>query len=221
MLLARFEAVQQTATKLPRVETRSGSPYDSLPTDLLLGRHDGLPASATAGEEDDRTAPEKSSGHLSVFSDVSGGELLSLTPEASATAQLQHTAISLLRSPLEELEFTRSSIDPTGTRHVRMQQVYRDVPVYGAEVILHQPTRGAATVTGRVRLTPKLAEAAPTLSADDALRLLSGDQSSKPVHPDPLVASIQARLHDAADLYYVEFEGRYRASPTSPKPRHR
>ena len=206
-LAARLRAASAVTPASRKPSRRTASPLDQLGAGLDLHAPGGPPQRAWA----DGSAAAGHGGHLSLASDIPGAALLPLDAETAAREQLAHTSMPLLRAPAEELEVTTVSTDPGGTRHVRLRQVYDGVPVYGAEVILHQPERGSATVTGRVRLSPKLASRSPELSKEEAIRLAGGSGAHRQSGTS-LVRALSAGLHEDAELYYVEHDGRYRLS---------
>src|SRR5690606_9270461 len=63
----------------------------------------------------------------------------------------------------------RVETDEAGNSHVRLEQIYQGVPVFGGEVIAH--ARGGAfdLLNGRYYPTPQLASVAPALDAGRAI----------------------------------------------------
>ncbi len=55
-----------------------------------------------------------------------------------ATEYLKAAAPAMkIKNPESEFAFKSEEIDEIGMKHIRMQQMYQDVPVYGGEVVLH------------------------------------------------------------------------------------
>ncbi len=123
----------------------------------------------------------------------------------------QLTSMSLpLKHVLQELTVAQVSTDPTGVRHVRMQQQLNGVPVYGGEVILHQPPAGVATATGRVIPTAKGLNLTPALSSADALDRMHAELSPPARYtPGSLAAQLQT-TETTPELTVYELDGRSR-----------
>src|SRR5690606_9285679 len=92
-------------------------------------------------------------------SDLKAGALLYL-------ASLQPAGIT---DPSSEFIAKRVETDEAGNSHVRLEQIYQGVPVFGGEVIAH--ARGGAfdLLNGRYYPTPQLASVAPALDAGRAI----------------------------------------------------
>lgn len=63
-----------------------------------------------------------------------------------------------------------TTTDEQGNAHIRLQQVFQGVPVYGGEVIAHTQNGGFAMLNGRYYPTPQLASVTPTLNANAAIQ---------------------------------------------------
>lgn len=134
--------------------------------------------------------------------------------EAAAQAQLGQLRAQLgLQQPEAEFVLQRYAQDDLGHTHVRMQQVYQGIPVYGAEVIVHYTGTSEVRVNGRYRPTPALAQLAPTLDADVARGLALADAGTLvPVHDIP--PAWQAILnYDQAPAELVIYHPPHTAQP--------
>lgn len=89
--------------------------------------------------------------------------------EARAVAYLAALRPNGIEHP--EVEFAPRSAhqDEQGNWHIRLQQVYQEVPVYGAEVVAHTQNGAFALLNGRYYPTPQLASTTPSLSAEEAI----------------------------------------------------
>lgn len=107
--------------------------------------------------------------------------------EAAARAQLDQLQPWLgVDQPAQEFTLQRYAQDDLGHTHIRMQQVYQGIPVYGAEVIVHYTGQQEVRVNGRYRPTPALQTVTPTLDADAARGLALADAGTLvPVHEIP------------------------------------
>ena len=73
-----------------------------------------------------------------------------------------------LANPDDELNIIKSEEDEIQTTHVRMQQMYKGVPVYGGEMILHQKSAEAVSLlNGHIYPTPILEDVTPELTAEN------------------------------------------------------
>ncbi len=73
-----------------------------------------------------------------------------------------------LANPDDELNIIKSEEDEIQTIHVRMQQMYKGVPVYGGEMILHQKSAEAVSLlNGRIFPTPSLEDVTPALTSEN------------------------------------------------------
>lgn len=90
-------------------------------------------------------------------------------PKAGALAYLESLHPAGIADPAAEFVVKGVETDNAGDRHIRLEQVYQGVPVFGGEVIAH--ARGGAfdLLNGRYYPTPQLASVVPTLDADRAI----------------------------------------------------
>jgi Zn-dependent metalloprotease len=76
-----------------------------------------------------------------------------------------------LDNPAEELQIQRSATDELGMEHIRLQQTWMGVPVYGAEAVLHKKDGKFYLFNGRFQPSPKLADVVPGIAAQAAEQL--------------------------------------------------
>lgn len=69
-----------------------------------------------------------------------------------------------LAAPMEEFEIASARTDALGHRHVRLRQVYEGLPIYGAEVVLHNRKAGFDLLNGRYYPTPEMKALQPALT---------------------------------------------------------
>ncbi len=80
-----------------------------------------------------------------------------------------YAPIFRLDQPNEELVVRRIDLDKLGTTHVRFDQLYRGMPIPGAQLIVHlDRDRRVVLVSGKYFATPTGLATTPKLSADDA-----------------------------------------------------
>ena len=95
------------------------------------------------------------------------GENMSLGEHA-----LEYCASLLPQSIVQpKVEFLQKTVqtDEQGNAHVRLEQVYNGLPVWGGEVICHTKNGAFERMNGRYFPTPKLSTLVPALSADAAI----------------------------------------------------
>lgn len=89
--------------------------------------------------------------------------------KASAIAYLSSLHPQGITDPAGEFVAGRVETDNAGNSHIRIDQVYQGVPVYGAEVIAHARNGVFDLLNGRYYSTPQLASVAPALDAARAI----------------------------------------------------
>ena len=81
-----------------------------------------------------------------------------------------------LSNPDAELNIIKTETDDIETTHLRMQQTYMGVPVYGGEMILHQKAdEEVSLLNGHFYPTPSLENVKPSLSEDNVSKIVIGD----------------------------------------------
>jgi Zn-dependent metalloprotease len=77
-----------------------------------------------------------------------------------------------LREPMQEFVMTSISSDPLGFTHVRLQQQFAGIVVWGSELIAHiNQEQHVYLIQGRYIPTPEEVQTSPVLTKDDALRV--------------------------------------------------
>ena len=97
---------------------------------------------------------------------------------AVALSQYMAEAESLLPfgTPSPELQIRQTQTDDLGHTHIRLQQRYQGIPIYGAEGILHlSPTH--EILNGRFVATPNLSQLTPAITANAAAQIAIQDVS--------------------------------------------
>lgn len=80
-----------------------------------------------------------------------------------------------LENPASEFEVMSVREDELGQTHVKMQQVYNGVKVYGAEIVLHAKQAAVNLFNGTYYPTPTLENVTPSLNANQALERAKED----------------------------------------------
>lgn len=81
-----------------------------------------------------------------------------------------------IENPLEEFAFIKTETDELGHTHYRMQQYYNDIPVFGAQAILHANEAGIVErLNGRYFPTPAIENIEAAISKESARVLAIND----------------------------------------------
>ena len=73
-----------------------------------------------------------------------------------------------IQQPREEFVLGSVETDSQGQKHVRMQQQYQGIKVYGSEIVLHTRQNRLQQLSGRYQATPMLESVTPSLSEQQA-----------------------------------------------------
>ena len=97
------------------------------------------------------------------------------TPQTAftvATAQIKTVKKLLkLENPAEELAVKSYHTDALGMTHIKLTQTWQQIPVYGAEMIVHINSGNDVIINGRFKPTPVLKTVQPTLNKEAAITL--------------------------------------------------
>ncbi len=100
------------------------------------------------------------------------------TVEAKAFGYLESIKNTLkIAYPQDEFQITTSEIDQLNQQHIRMNQFYKGIPVYGGEMILHTDGQEVDKMNGRYFPTPILPNIKPTIEAQQAVYFAIKDLS--------------------------------------------
>lgn len=92
-------------------------------------------------------------------------------PEARIFAQLAAVKEYLrIEDPENEFEIVAEQEGRMGYRHYKLQQYYRDVPVYGGELMVHLQNGEIRMLNGRHFATPTLPRTSPAWTTDKAIQ---------------------------------------------------
>lgn len=80
---------------------------------------------------------------------------------------------SAIKDPAQEFTVQHVQTDEQGNLHVRLQQVFQQIPVYGAEMIAHTQDGEFQRLNGRYFPTPKLTSVTPALDATAAIQRMA------------------------------------------------
>ncbi len=92
------------------------------------------------------------------------------TPGERALDYLSSLKPAAIAQPAAEFRVKSAETDELGNTHVRLEQCYQGIPVYGGEVIAHTKNGTFDKLNGRYYPTPKLSSTTPALSSNDAIQ---------------------------------------------------
>ena len=138
--------------------------------------------------------------------DMTGNSDAGRGPEAVAIFFMEHyRAQFLLAHPGSELKCLSVDTDALGLVHIRFQQTYNDLDVWGKEINVHlDQTRRVNLVQGRYVPTPRHVDTTPEISAADAVKKASAAAGLPPPHASSDIAElvIYAKPHENGTLAY-------------------
>ena len=115
---------------------------------------------------------------------------------------------SRTRQPGVELRVTRVSVDQISMAHVRVQQLYRGIPVFGGEAVAHLRSDGTlSSITDN--LVPDIrVDVTPMVSAADAIERARTDARVPAASPDAPTVSLWILRRDRTDhlVHRIELE---------------
>ncbi|MEM6628495.1 MAG: M4 family metallopeptidase [Bacteroidota bacterium] len=79
----------------------------------------------------------------------------------------------------EEFDVKKFHTDRLGHTHLKLQQVFKGLPVWGSEAMIHIRPDGEELFNGRFTFTPQLTELSPRISPEDAIRRVEQDLPSQ------------------------------------------
>lgn len=142
------------------------------------------------------TSTRQSTGNVS-FVNAAGGAVLmaddaSASPEARALAFLQrYGSVMGIRDAARELQTVQVVPDELGMTHVRMNQFYNGLPVFGAQVVVHMNGQGITGVNGT--FVPNIATAT-TPAISGATAVTGATEAVGAANPNVQLASAEAGL---------------------------
>lgn len=117
----------------------------------------------------------------------------------------------LLESVQKEMRLKRIDTDRVGIRHVRMQQVYKELPVFGSEIIVHiDANNNIKGTTGKLTPNIDLPEK-PKITDEKALKIvLSDDRNNSKVrmHSEPNLMILTQFIKTPHLVWHVTVEGK-------------
>lgn len=89
-------------------------------------------------------------------------------------------ALLRIKNPAKEFQLTAETTDDLGKSHLKMQQMYKGVKVYGAEVLVHiGANKNDISVNGTYKASPNTKQITPIISFTNAITLIESDLATK------------------------------------------
>lgn len=134
---------------------------------------------------------------LSVPVDVSVGY-----EQAALRFLSSHKALFLMKNPESELRHTRTKTDSRGIRHVRLRQVFQNIPVIGKELLVHIDAAGNVIRVNGKYLPGINVSVVPSVSSEKAVAAANADLASPSakVVPAPELVIFDPQVYSVPSL---------------------
>lgn len=172
----------KSVSEVPNKNTISRQKYLTKPSDSqtymnLITKKSGLKVTV-----DENGMPSMIEGIPSNMANIKKGSLRNARMSALASSAYNYLEAVKpylkIANPDTELNIIKNETDEIETTHLRMQQIYKGVPVYGGEMILHQKAdEDVSLLNGHFYPTPSLEDVKPSLSDDNVGKIAIGDIS--------------------------------------------
>jgi bacillolysin len=106
-----------------------------------------------------------------------------------------------ISNPKEEFKILNDQTDDLGFSHIKVQQVFKKVPIYGAEAIIHTNKSGVVeTLNGRIFPTLHM-DVSPSISGSEAIDLALADlRKTSVIQKNGAIGTLLALDKDNAEL---------------------
>lgn len=139
----------------------------------------------------------------------------------SRSSQVENIAFSFLEDkksllrldePEGSFQVIRQHTDDLGMTHLKLQQRYRGLPVYGAEVVLHLQDETVQVFNGRYVAPPRLQDLSPRLHAEEAVHIALQDLATftqvREISPYLATRGMQRVSHQELVVFCTDATGR-------------
>ncbi len=115
------------------------------------------------------------------------GSLNTSSATNATPTQKCYEYISVLQQSMKiadpsEFKIFNTDADELGFEHYKMQQTYKNLPVYGGQIILHSKSGKITAMNGAYFPTPQIDNITPSLSSSDAENIIIADFKSKSIY---------------------------------------
>ena len=130
------------------------------------------------------------------------GSLLTSSATSATPTQKCNEYISVLQQNMKitdpsDFKITKVDADELGFEHYRMKQTYKNLSVYGGEIIMHAKGGKIVSMNGAYFPTPDIENITPTLASTDAENVIIADFKSKNIYK-PITDNILKQIGGAA-----------------------
>ena len=105
-----------------------------------------------------------------------------------------------VNEPTAEFKHLSTSADELGISHLTYTQVYKGVPIYGSEVVIHAANGAVKTLNGRPIATPNGLNVKPKFSKEEAINLGLAELSKFVFMQDPQEVNSLVQIKNNASL---------------------
>ncbi len=167
---------------------KSTVPPASNPFGLPRANYKPLPAQSLIPAAEAQIQTTRGENGLPIF--FQGKTAASVPDDAGKTtgeraldylASLKPAAIA---QPAAEFRAKSAETDEQGNLHVRLEQLYQGIPVYGGEVIAHAKNGAFEMLNGRYYPTPELNTVSPAVSAGEAVQKIAAHYAPEQLKAD-------------------------------------
>lgn len=103
-----------------------------------------------------------------------------LYDEVARTFLSSYGTFFKLEHPADEFVAKKITTDDLGLKHVRLQQVFSSIPIWGSEIIIHlDQSNHVYLMQGRYIPTPSKLDTIPVLSNDEVLQIVAENLAGK------------------------------------------
>ncbi|MBT2163107.1 M4 family metallopeptidase [Zobellia barbeyronii] len=133
------------------------------------------------GKYEHRVASKSESGTPLFIKSTANKEVASLASKQSSEDVAKDYLIDVkeliqIKNPDTEFVEISNNVDDLGQKHIKMQQVFEGLKVYGSEVILHlDKSNKVNALNGRNKPTPSIESTEPKFTVLDALKIVEMD----------------------------------------------
>ncbi len=141
---------------------------------------------------------ERENSHLKSLHSSNEDYFYSFFESAKSTTKIYH--------PKDELQITKSTTDELGMTHIKAQQYFKGVKVYGAEMYLHKGTT-TDLFTGRISMIDPALGTSPGITKITAINKVFDDLKSKTVIKNLSVKEKELLNYDQPECELMVYQG--------------
>lgn len=110
-----------------------------------------------------------------------------------------------IENPGAEFEIKKTNVDQQGIKHLRLQQYFQGIKVYGGEMMLHEKDMDIFLMNGRYYPTPTLAALSPVISSEALPAILEEDLPEwKTLNAEQLLLLPHEQIKSELVIYHLD-----------------